>query len=366
MRHIFRWLKLINILNYWFKVRVSQHTLITIIRQLALMIKMDLPITEGLAILTQDLPRFSMKGIKRIISDIEEGSSISEAFKKHPRLFPELYLPMIKIGEQSGNLPRMLNLSAEYLEQTRQIKQKIGIALVYPAQLIFIAIGIFVFISSFVMSTFENIYLAFECPLPHTTRIVFNYFAFFTEYLFPLLFIFGIIFLVLILTRRLIVSVERVFLLLPFWGQLWRKKAEIQFCQLFSALIEEESNTIYCLELTKEGIWNKYLKYKLEKVLKSIKGEGKGIGEAFVSSKGFSKTLVWMIQLGEQSENLPQAISLTAQTYQEDVDILTTRLTTSIEPLIHLVMAIFIGIMIIATYLPIFGLSELVLNYIGG
>ncbi|MEK7275313.1 MAG: type II secretion system F family protein [Candidatus Desantisbacteria bacterium] len=365
MRYIFRWIELINILN-WFKFRVPQHTLVTIIRQMALMIKMDLPITEGLAILTQDLPRFFMKGIKGIISDIEEGSSISEAFKKHPRLFPELYLSMIKIGEQSGSLPKMLNLSAEYLEQTEQIKQKICIAIAYPAQLIFIAMGIFVFIPSFILPAFEEIYSGFGYPLPHATRIIFNYFALFREYLFPFLLIFGVIFFGLMLTRRLIVSAERVFLLLPFFGQLWRKKAEIQFCQLFSALIEEESNTAYCLELTKEGISSKYLRYKLEKVLKSIREEGKSIAEAFVSSKGFSKTLVWMIQLGEQSENLPQTISLTAQTYQEDVDILTTRLTTSIEPLIHLVIAIFIGIMIIATYLPIFCISELVLKDIGG
>lgn len=362
MRHIFRWM----ISYYWLKIRIQQPVLINIIRQLALMIKLDLPITEGLATLSQDLPRFFMKGIKGIISDIEEGGSISEAFKKHPRLFPKSYLPMIKIGEQSGNLPKMLNLSAEYLEQTGQIKQKIGIALAYPAYLIFIAIGIFSFIAIFVLPAFEDIYSSFEYPYPHTTMIAFNYFTLFITYLFPFLFIVGLIFFVLILARRRIALVERLFLLLPFFGQLWQKKAEIQFCQLFSALMEEEGNTIYCLELAKEGVWNKYLRYKLEKALKSIKEEGKSIGEAFASSKGFSDTLVWMIQLGEQSENLPQTISLTAQTYQEDVDILTTRLTTSIEPLFHLVIAIFIGIMVIATYLPIFNISRLLLHDMGG
>jgi type IV pilus assembly protein PilC len=96
---------IIDLLEWIFRFRIRRQrpVLINLLRQLALMLKLDMPITEGLAVLTQDIPRFFMKKIRRIIGDIEDGISISEALKKHPRLFPKLYLQMIKIGEQSGN-----------------------------------------------------------------------------------------------------------------------------------------------------------------------------------------------------------------------------------------------------------------------
>ncbi|MBI4777633.1 type II secretion system F family protein [Candidatus Desantisbacteria bacterium] len=326
------------------------------------MLKLNMPVTEGLDVLTQDLPRFFMKKIKRIISDIEDGNSISEALKKHPGLFPESYLSMVKIGEQSDTLPRVLALLVEYLETRRQTRQQIGMALAYPAYLIFIAMGIFVFLQTFVIPAFEDVYLAFGSCLPLPTRIAFKSLSAFNDYILPFLFIFVVILFALILTQRLIRPIERMRLLLPFFGHLWRKKAELQLCQLFSALLESGADTVYSLELVREGIWSNYLKYKLEKVLKYIR-EGKTIGEAFARAKGFSKTLVWMIQLGEQSENLSQTLSVTAQTYQEDIDILATRLTTSIEPMIHIVFALIIAAMVIVSYLPIFGIAELVLDY---
>ncbi|MFH1859654.1 MAG: type II secretion system F family protein [bacterium] len=233
MRHIFEWIDLINVLNYWLRVRGQRVILINIIRQLALMIKMDLSITEGLAILTQDLPaRFFMKEIKGIISDIEEGNSISESLKKHPRLFPESYLPMIKIGEQSGNLHKILEFSVGYLEQTEETRQKIGIALAYPGQLMLIAMGIFVFIQTFVIPAFDEVYSSFGQALPLPSQIVFKAFTLFADYMVPCLIIFGVILFVLILTRRLI-FVERLLLLVPFFGQLLQKKAQYQQRTLF-------------------------------------------------------------------------------------------------------------------------------------
>lgn len=345
------------------RIRRQGFVLINFLKQLALMLKLQMPITEGISILSQDLPQFFREKIKWMLSDIENGNAISEVLKKHPLLFPKSYLPIIKIGEQSGHLPRMLECCVRYIEQRRTTRQKIMMALVYPGQLIFIAMGIFVFIRSVVIPAFEDVYSTFESPLPLPSKIIFHSFTVFIDYLAPFLFIFGVILFGLIIVRRVIRPVERLLLLLPFFGSLWQKTAETQFCQLFSPLIEDGNDTVYGLEMAKEGVENRYLKYKLGEAIRCIKEEGKTMGEAFEKVKGFSKTLIWTIQLGEQSENLPQTISLITQTYQEDIENLTTKLAVSIEPLIHLVIAIFIGIMVIASYLPIFGMADLILNY---
>ncbi len=368
MGHVIGRINIISLLEWVlrFSTKKQKPILINLLKQLALILKLQMPLAEGLTVLTQDLPRHFIKKIKTIISDIEEGKSIADALKKHPGLFPKLYLPMIRIGEKSENLPRILEFSAAYLEKRRETGQKIGIALAYPGYLIFIAIVIFAFIRVFVLPAFEDIYSSFEYPLPQPTKIIFNYFTLFGDYIVPFLFILVIVFFGLSLTRGLIRPVERIFWLLPFFGPLWQKRAEAQFCELFSILIEDEGDTTYCVELAKEGVWSSYLKYKLEKALKFIKEEGKTIGEAFEKAKGFSKTLIWMIQLGEQNESLPQTVSLIAQTYQEDIDIQTTRLVAMIEPLTHVVFAIFIAMLLIATYLPIFDMTGLILHHIGG
>jgi type IV pilus assembly protein PilC len=333
--------------------------LIIFTRQLATMVSAGLPLIESLDVLGEQMENPSLRHVVRSIQkDVEGGSTLTAAIDKHPRVFTELYINMVKAGEASGMLDGILNQLALYLEKNGALQRKVKGAMVYPGVVSGVATFITAFIMVFIIPKFEKIYGSLGVQLPLMTRVL----LFISNTLVHNLYIvIPVLIVAFYLLRRYIktpsgrMAKDTLILRMPVFGSLFRKAAVAKFTRTLSTLVRSGVNIITALEIVAKTSGNVVIEQAVIRTKMSIQ-EGETISQPLAQTGVFPPMVTRMISVGEKTGALEEMLQKIAVFYEEQVDTAVAALTSIIEPLLIVVMGVIIGTIVIAMYLPIFNM----------
>jgi type IV pilus assembly protein PilC len=334
------------------KVHISRFT-----RQFATMIGAGLPMVQCLDILSKqmDSPEF-----RRIVGEIKDsvssGSTLSEAMKKHKKVFDDLYVNMVEAGEMGGALDTILVRLAGYREKADSLSRKIRGAMVYPAVVSVVAIGATVAMLTFIVPVFAKMFAGLGAELPGPTQFVLNISHLLQRFYLVIL---GVVVAGVMGLRMTLKNdkgrlyFDKFMLKTPIFGDLIRKAAVARFTRTLGTLIQSGVTILDALEITAKTAGNKVLQVAIKKSVISI-AEGDTITGPLKESGVFPPMVIQMISVGEKTGGLDEMLSKIADFYDEEVDAAVSALTGLIEPVVIVVMGAVIGGILIAMYLPMF------------
>jgi type IV pilus assembly protein PilC len=340
------------------KVKIKDLSILC--RQLSTMLEAGLPVLESLEGIGDQIENEVLADVLRhIIEDIEAGSTLSQAFAKHARIFSALYVAMVKAGEESGALPGVLARLADYLEARDALAQKIKSASAYPA---FIA-GFFILavagIMLFLIPQFEGIFESFDLELPQLTKFLITLSRFIGRNLiWEILFTGGGLYLFWRwkATPGGKHKLDDLILKTPVFGKLILKASVARFSRTLGTLLENGVTVVEALEIVGETSGNTVVKKAVEEVSIGVVN-GSTISEKLAESRVFPKMVVSMVAAGEGSGNLPQMLSKVSDFYTREVDAAISGLTSMIEPALIVGLGAIVTVVVLAIYLPIFQMA---------
>ena len=345
------------------KKRVRQKDLVLFSRQLSTLIGAGVPIVQGLTILLEQIenPAFK-KVVASIREDIESGTSITEALSRHPTVFGELYVSMVRSGELGGILDVILERLSAYLESAAALRGKIRSAMIYPAVIGLVAGGVTAFLLIVVVPTFVKIFEQAGAKLPLPTQILLAVSNFLRRYI--IFVIIGLIAFVVGLrqyyrTEAGSMYIDRLLLRIPLFGPLLRKVAVAKFTKTFGTLVKSGVPILQALETVAKTSGNRVIEKAVLQAKESIR-EGERISDPLKASGAFPPMVTQMISVGEETGNLDAMLSKIAEFYEQEVDAAVSGLTSLIEPVIVVFMGVIIGAIAVAMYMPMFELGALV------
>ena len=343
------------------KVRTKDIVIFT--RQLSTMIDAGLPLVRGLEILASQQENPTLKKmLTQIKTDVESGSTFAEALKKYPKHFDRLYCNMVAAGEIGGILDEVLRRLSDYMEKAQALKAKVKSAMTYPIIVLAISMLVLSIILLFVIPTFAKMFADFGSALPLPTQIVINLSNFVKSY-FLVMVALGVVFVFLFKkyysTQKGRFTVDRLLLKAPVFGPLIRKVAVAKFARTLGTLINSGVPIIEALNVAAGTAGNKVIEETIKNVKASI-SEGRSIAQPLMNSKIFPSMVVQMISVGETTGALDAMLNKIADFYDEEVDAAVDALTSMIEPFMIVFLGGTIGGIIIAMYLPIFKLADVV------
>lgn len=334
------------------KVEISRFT-----RQFATMIGAGLPMVQCLDILSNQMEN---KELCRIISDVKQsvegGSTLSEALRKHKKIFDELYVNMVESGEMGGALDTILVRLAVYREKSDALIRKVKGAMVYPSVIVVVATGVTIAMLTFIVPVFAKMFGSLGAELPKPTQIILGISNFLQSNFLLLLaaIIGGVIgFIYWVRTPGGKATFDAFLLKAPVFGNLVRKSAVARFTRTLGTLLSSGVSILDALEITAKTAGNTVIANAIKKSVLSI-AEGDTITAPLKESGVFPPMVTQMISVGEKTGGLDDMLQKIADFYDEEVDEAVSALTSLIEPLIIVVMGIVIGGILVAMYLPMF------------
>jgi type IV pilus assembly protein PilC len=348
----------------FFKPKVSGRDIVIFTRQLSTMIDAGLPLVQGLEILEkqQSNPTFK-KVLGNIRGDVEAGSTLADAMRKHPKNFDNLFSNMIEAGETGGILDTILSRLAVFMEKSMALKKKIKGAMTYPTICLAISLLILIVILVFVVPVFKTMFEGFGHSLPLPTQIVVNLSEFFKSYF---IIVFIVLFLLIMAFKKFYgtekgrVLVDRALLKAPIFGILTRKVAVAKFTRTLSTMLHSGVPILEALQVVARTSGNKIIERAVFRVADSI-AEGRPIAEPLEETGVFPNMVVQMINVGESVGALDAMLEKIADFYDEEVDQAVENLTSMIEPFMMVFLGGMIGGIVVAMYLPIFKLSSVMM-----
>ncbi len=341
---------------------VKTQQLVIFSRQLATMVASGIPIIGSIeALMDQMEDRTFQKVLKRIRDEVEAGSSLSESLTKYPRVFSEFFLNLVKAGESSGRLDEILDRLANYLEKTEALRRKVQASLYYPAVVSFLAFSISVFLVIVVVPQFKDIFASLGGNLPLPTLILLRTSDFLRQYLLLeavalVLLITG--FQVYIRTPRGRAWFDRLKLQLPIVGKLLRKVAIARFARTLATLVRSGVPILTAMEIVARTAGNKVIEEAVMAARTSVR-EGENIADPLSQSKAFPPMVTRMIAVGEKTGELEKMLTKVADFYESEVDAAVSGLTSLIEPIIIALLGLVIGAIVIALFMPILTITQL-------
>ena len=343
-----------------FKQKVKEKEVVIFSRQFATMINAGLPILQCLDILSAEEPN---KVFKKIITglkdDIEGGSSLTDALKKHPEVFNELFINLVAAGEAGGILDIILNRLSAYMEKAMKLKGKVKSAMTYPLATMVIAIAVVILLLYKVVPVFEDMFSSFESALPAPTQFLVDASKFVQHnilYIIGTFVAIGIIFVRYYRTERGRLQIDTMILKAPVFGLLIKKVAVAKFSRTLSTMMSSGVPILEGLEICSKTAGNKVIENALMDTRKSI-SEGKTIAEPLANAGIFPSMVVSMISVGENTGALDAMLSKIADFYDDEVDLAVDAMTSLLEPFMMVFIGGVVGGMLIALYLPIFTMA---------
>ena len=342
--------------------KIKLDDLVIFSRQLATMIDAGIPLVNALGILAEQIENVGLRGIVgNVRQDIEAGMSFCDALAKHPVVFSDLFVNMVKAGETSGMLNEILDRLATFMEKQAALNRKIISSLVYPAVVVSMAIIITAVLLIKVVPTFKGIFDSLGGTLPLPTQILILTSDLLRKYLLFLLLLLGVVmylFKKYLKTEKGRYRFDRFTLKVPVFGSLLRKLAVAKFSRTFSTLVKSGVSVLSALEIVSKTSGNKVLEEAVVNCSKSVRN-GEPISRPLAKSGVFPPMVTRMISVGEQTGQLEKMLSKIADFYDDQVDAAAGALTSLIEPLVIAFLGIVIGGIVIALFLPIFKISQL-------
>ena len=343
--------------------RVKLRDLTIFYRQFATMVNAGLTLVSSLDILIEQVENKALSNIIKVVkSDVEAGSTLADAFAKHPLVFSELNISMIRAGEIGGVLDVILNKIADLMEKEFALRQKIKSAMAYPTFIISAAVIMAIFMLTFILPQFVGIFAQFGGELPALTNFLVVFTKLFNKYWYLFFATFAAIVFVLltyIKTPNGKINFDKFKLSAPILGELNRKTAVARFTRILGTLIKSGVPILEALSVSSNAIGNLVISLAVINAKTKIK-EGQSISGPLAASGVFPPMVTQMIMVGEESGELEGMLTNVAKFYDEEVDRSVERLTAIIEPLMMAIIGVSVGVMIIAMYLPIFNMVNLI------
>jgi type IV pilus assembly protein PilC len=347
--------------------KVKPKIMTTFTRQLATLVDAGLPLLRGLRVLERQERNPTLKRvIGEMGTSVEGGSTFSEALAQHPKIFNRLYINMVKAGELGGVLEVVLNRLAEFMEKAQKIKGKVVAAMFYPVAVMTVATVILGVLMVYVVPKFEQIFkdMLEGRPLPAFTQVVLNLSKLIAQNFLVSLGCVVAFFIVL----RLIVKTklgrrlfDRFKLNMPVLGPVITKVAIARFTRTLGTLVSSGVPILQALTIVKETAGNVIVGEAVSKVHESVK-EGETITAPLDASNVFPPMVISMVDVGEQTGALPEMLMKIADTYEDEVDNAVAAMTSLLEPIMIVFLAVIVGSIVIALFLPLIDL----INTLGG
>ena len=341
-----------------FLVRVGAKQLMLFTRQLATLVNAGLPLLRALRVVQKQERNTRLRQIIGELADsIESGSTFAEALAQHPRVFNKLYVNMVHAGEVGGVLDVVLTRLAEFMEKAQKIKSKIISAMVYPVVVLVMAVTILTLLMIFIVPKFQQIFqdLLEGAQLPAMTRMVLSISQTMTHRL-PLVILVVVVVVILVKTLAKFkggkLGVDWVKLHLPIFGTLVQKTAVARFARTLGTLITSGVPLLQALNIVRETVQNEVIARAITLVHDSVK-EGENVAPPMEASRVFPPMVVSMVEVGEETGGLPEMLMKVADSYEEDVDNTVVALTSIIEPILIIFLALIVGSIVIALFLPL-------------
>lgn len=347
----------------FFQPKVTGRDIVIFTRQLSTMIDAGLPLVQSLEILSNQQENVTLKAILREIkADVESGMTFADAMKKHPKAFDTLFCNMIDAGEIGGILDTILSRLAEFMEKSMILKKKVKGAFTYPVICLAISVVILGVILIFVVPTFESMFADFGSALPVPTQIVVGMSNFVKTkiiYMIGIAMVFSFLFKKYNSTDKGEQNVDALSLKLPVFGELIMKVAVAKFTRTLSTMLESGVPILEALTVVAKTAGNRVIETAVFRISDSI-SEGRTIAEPLEETGIFPPMVVQMISVGEATGALDAMLSKIADFYDEEVDQAVENMTAMIEPFMMVFLGGMIGGLVVAMYLPIFKMGEVV------
>jgi len=340
--------------------RVGDLSLVT--RQLATLLGAGIPLTESLTALVEQSQNKEMEKVLRDVREkVTQGASLGEGLEAHPRVFSSLYINMVKAGEASGNLDAVLVRVADYLQKENLIKSKISSAMAYPIIMVLIGVTVVAVLMTFVVPKISQILTEAGRTLPLPTRILIVVSDTLRDYWWLILLaIIGAyaVFRMVIATDRGRFAWDRALLRMPIFGELFRKAGISRFSVTLSTLLSSGVTVMDGLRIVKDIVNNRVLAGTLEEVHGRIL-EGTDIATPLKRSGIFPPVVGYMVAVGEQTGKLESMLEKISETYDQEIELATQKMTSLIEPLLIVTLAVVVGGIVMAILIPILNISRL-------
>ena len=338
--------------------KVPAKVLTIFTRQLSTLISAGLPLLRSLRTLGKQEKNPNLKKIMTGLAEsVEGGTTFSEALSQHPKAFNKLYVNMVKAGELGGVLEVVLTRLAEFAEKSQRIKGKVTSAMVYPLVVLTIAVGIVTFLMLFIVPKFEAIFkdMLGGRPLPFITQAVMDLSRFIQGNF--ILIAIGITVLVFALRFAMKLpgvasALDTYTLKIPLFGDMLTKTSVARFSRTLGTLVSSGVPILQALQITRDTAGNLRVSSAVENIHDNVK-EGESMVSPMEASGIFPPMVVSMVQVGEETGQLPDMLTKVADVFEEEVDNAVAGLTSMLEPVMIVMLALVVGTIVVALFLPL-------------
>ena len=342
------------------KKKIDMEKFLIFNQQFVTLIKAGLPILKGLDLLADRLtdPKLGPH-ILAVRDEVKNGTLLSDAFQRQG-VFPPIYVSSVLAGEKSGSLAETLERYITYTKLALSVKKKVLVSLMYPAVLIFLVFCLIIFLITYVVPSFAELYSGMQAQLPAMTQILIAVGTTARNYVFlGVAAIVGIVFALRfwLRTDRGQEIGDRIKMKTPLFGEIWTKYQVAQFSRVLSTLLVGGIPLVQALETAGDSLGSRLLRVMLTKVRQSVR-EGQPLSGSLKATGVFPGLAIDMIEVGESTGALSQMLNSVAEFYEEDVATRMTAVLALIEPAIMIFMGIFVAFVLISLYLPIFSLAD--------
>ncbi|PCJ58499.1 MAG: hypothetical protein COA79_13370 [Planctomycetota bacterium] len=343
--------------------RINKMELINITRQLATLLKSGIPLADSMSVLIQQIDNVYLETtFRQILDQVVQGDSLADCLSQHKDVFSGLYIAMVRAGELSGKLDTVLDRLATYMYKKKIMEEKIKATLAYPVVLICIGCMVVSALLFFVLPRITQFFVQNNMPLPLITQIFMGISSFCLSIyglilLIVLVFLF-IVFMKYIKTPKGDLWFSKVKLRTPLIGELMKKSAVSKFTTTFATLLRTGIPALDALVVVKDVIGNRLL----ENVIVDVKNaviEGSDMSSVLKKSDIFPPVVGYMMSVGEQSGQLEDMLEKISESYDQDIEITSSKIVSVIEPIMIVVMAVIVGLILVSVLLPIMEMSNL-------
>ncbi|HEY9914737.1 TPA: type 4 pilus assembly protein PilG [Neisseria meningitidis] len=346
------------------KRKITQEDITVFTRQLSTMIKAGLPLMQAFEIVARGHGNPSMtEMLMEIRGEVEQGSSLSRAFSNHPKYFDRFYCNLVAAGETGGVLESLLDKLAIYKEKTQAIRKKVKTALTYPVSVIAVAIGLVFVMMIFVLPAFKEVYANMGAELPALTQTVMDMSDFFVSYGWMVLIALGFAIYGFLKLKARSIKIQRrmdaILLRMPIFGDIVRKGTIARWGRTTATLIAAGVPLVDVLDSTAGAAGNLIYEEATWEIRTRVI-QGLSMTSGMRATELFPNMMLQMSSIGEESGSLDDMLNKAAEFYEDEVDNAVGRLSAMMEPIIIVILGLVIGTLLVAMYLPLFNLGNVV------
>jgi len=347
-----------RIFQIFFRVSLVEKMVFS--QQLSVMIRAGLSLNQALKVLAAQTKSYRFR---KIINQVEEslrrGESLSEALAKYPKVFNELYVNMIRVGETGGNLDKVLEILAEQMRKDLELLRRVRGAMMYPAVVVTAMVGIGIMMMIVVVPKITEVFVELKIELPLTTRVVIGLSNFLqNHFLLGLMILFASIFLIRFILKINIVKrfLHQIYLHLPIFGPLVKKINSARLARTFSSLIKSGVAMIKALQITAGILGNVHFKKSLIKSAEQVQ-KGKDLSESLAEYTNlYPPMVIQIVQVGEETGSLVDTLTNLASFYEHEIDNTTKNLSSIIEPVVMIILGAAVGFFAVSMIQPMYSM----------